>query len=81
MEILAARSFSLYLIHIPVFFAMHEIWFRLHGTATPSWRRATLYLALAPLALAVVTELNHRLLERPLRDHGKRLAQRFAAQG
>ena len=81
MEILAARSYSLYLIHIPVFYAMHEIWFRLHGTATPSWRRATLYLALTPLALAVVTELNHRLLERPLRDYGKQVARRFAAQG
>lgn len=81
MEILAARSYSLYLVHIPVYFAMHEIWFRLHGAADPSWRRAALYLALTPFALAVVTEANHRLLERPLRDYGKQVARRFAAHG
>ena len=80
MEILAARSYSLYLVHIPVFFAMHEVWFRLHGVSAPTWQQASLYLALAPVFLALVTEFNHRLLERPLREYGKQMARRFAVQ-
>lgn len=80
MEILAARSYSLYLVHIPVYFAMQESWFRLHGTTPPTPRQAIIYLALAVPALALVTELNHRLLERPLREYGKQQARRYAAE-
>ena len=78
METLAARSYSLYLVHIPVYFAMQEIWFRLHGLTSPTWRQTVIYLALTPVLLALVTELNHRLLERPTREYGRRMAERFA---
>jgi peptidoglycan/LPS O-acetylase OafA/YrhL len=79
MEIIAARSYSLYLVHIPVYFAAHEIWFRLHGAAIPGHHRALAIVAGTLAAVAVVAELNHRLLERPLREHGRRLAAAYRA--
>jgi peptidoglycan/LPS O-acetylase OafA/YrhL len=78
MEILAARSYSIYLVHIPVYFAMHEAFYRLYGPGVPSHRQAVLYFAIAPFLLALVTELNHRLLELPLREHGKQVARGYA---
>jgi peptidoglycan/LPS O-acetylase OafA/YrhL len=80
MEILAARSYSLYLIHIPVYFGMHEAWFRLHHLAIPTHRQTILYFAATLIMLAMVTELNHRLVETPLREYGKGVASRFAAR-
>ncbi len=78
MEIIAARSYSLYLVHIPVFFGMHEMWFRLYTLATPTHRQAIIYFALTLIPLTLVTELNYRLLERPLRERGKDVARRYA---
>jgi len=80
MEIIAARSYSLYLIHIPVYFAAHEIWFRMYGMARPGRIQAIVLFSAAALALICVAELNHRLLEKPLREHGKRLAAAYRAR-
>jgi peptidoglycan/LPS O-acetylase OafA/YrhL len=80
MEIVAARSYSIYLVHIPVYFAMHEAFFRIYGPIVPSHRQAAIYLATTPLLLALVTELNHRLLELPLREHGKSVAKAYASR-
>ena len=80
MEILAARSYSLYLVHIPVYFGMHEAWHRLHHFTHPMHRQLVVYFAVTVLVLAAVTELNHRLLETPLREYGKGAARRFASQ-
>ncbi|HYP63762.1 MAG TPA: acyltransferase [Acidocella sp.] len=78
MEIIAARSYSLYLVHIPVFFGMHEMWFRLYTLAVPTHRQALIYFAATLVPLALITELNYRFLESPLREHGKILARRYA---
>jgi peptidoglycan/LPS O-acetylase OafA/YrhL len=78
MEIIAARSYSIYLVHIPVYFAANEAWFRLYKSAVPTHLQAMIYFAAAGLCLALVTELNHRLLERPLREHGKHVASGYA---
>jgi peptidoglycan/LPS O-acetylase OafA/YrhL len=80
MAVIAARSYSLYLVHIPVYFAAHEIWFRWYCLATPSLVQAVVLIGLAFLATACVAELNHRLLEKPLREHGKRLAADYRAR-
>ena len=80
MEVIAARSYSLYLVHIPVYFAAHEIWFRLYGLANPNRHEAIAVVGLALLATGCVAELNHRLLEKPLREHGKRVAADYRAQ-
>ncbi len=80
MEMIAARSYSLYLVHIPVYFAAHEIWFRLYGVANPTWRQGVIIVALALFAVATVAEMNHRILEKPLREYGKRMAAQYRAR-
>lgn len=80
MEVIAARSYSLYLVHIPVYFGAHEIWFRLYGMANPNHRQAVVVVGLALVTVACMAELNHRLLEKPLREHGKRLAADYRAR-
>jgi peptidoglycan/LPS O-acetylase OafA/YrhL len=79
MEIIAARSYSLYLIHVPVYCAMREVWYCMHGVALPSRLQQVEILITVALMLVAVTELNHRLLEKPLREHGKRLVARRRA--
>jgi peptidoglycan/LPS O-acetylase OafA/YrhL len=74
-----SRSYAIYLIHIPAFFATREIWFRVKppGTvfdAAYTWRFA---LTALPLLL-IAAELNYRCLEVPLRRRGARIAQRIA---
>ncbi len=80
MEAIAARSYSLYLVHIPVYFATHEIWFRLYSLTNPNRHQAIALVGLTLLATAGVAELNHRLLEKPLREHGKHLAAAYRAR-
>jgi peptidoglycan/LPS O-acetylase OafA/YrhL len=80
MVVIAARSYSLYLVHIPVYFAIHEIWFRRHGAAIPSRSQAIVMLIVALPAAFALAELNHRVVERPLRDHGRRLAAQYRAR-
>jgi peptidoglycan/LPS O-acetylase OafA/YrhL len=79
MEAIAARSYSLYLVHIPIYFAAHEIWFRLYSVAEPNRRQGVFIVLITILAVAAVAECNHRFLEKPLREHGRRAAARYRA--
>jgi peptidoglycan/LPS O-acetylase OafA/YrhL len=69
------RSYSLYLIHLPVYYAVREFRFRTLGMEThEAW--ANLSYALAELALCLlvlwaVNELNYRWLENPLIRRGR----------
>lgn len=76
MEVIAARSYSLYLIHIDVYFGIHELWYRRHGLAIPTRLQAVEILLLAAVVLICVTELSHRLVEIPLRARGKQIVAR-----
>ncbi len=69
-----SRSYGIYLIHAPIFTFTRELWFRLLPNAGPgdAWK---LIATAIPLVL-VLSELNFRLVERPLRDVGKRIAAR-----
>lgn len=80
MAAIAARSYSLYLVHIPAFFTLHEVWFRWHGIGDPTRRQAIIYSALALPVTFGLAELNYRLIETPLRDRGRRIASRFAKE-
>jgi peptidoglycan/LPS O-acetylase OafA/YrhL len=73
MMVAGARSYALYLVHIPAFFIAREVWFRIGPQPTE------IPVALTGLALmACFAELNWRLVERPLRAHGGRVATRWA---
>jgi len=72
-----SRSYALYLIHLPAFYATREIWLRLQpGTKFgPGW--GPIFLATAGGLLVLLAELNFRVVERPLRQHGARVASRI----
>jgi peptidoglycan/LPS O-acetylase OafA/YrhL len=74
-----ARSYAIYLWHVPVFFAIKEMAFR-YGSRTgmtfgPDHTAA--FLLAGALLLALVAEVNYRVIETPLRRRGKLVAQRW----
>ena len=76
---IGARSYALYLVHVPAYFAAREIMFRAAGGAAP--RGSEIPVALLAAALVVLcAELNWRLVERPLRRRGRTIAARFTAR-
>lgn len=76
---LGGRSYSLYLVHVPIYACAHETWFRLHGAGRPSGAAVPAFLAGACVACLAAAELNHRLVEEPLRRRGRRIAERIGA--
>jgi len=74
-----SRSYALYLIHIPAFFATREIWYRIEPAGTVFGGTYTLRFGLTAMALlATLAELNYRFVETPLRLKGARIADRLA---
>jgi len=74
---LGARSYAVYLIHIPAFFLTREIWSRLDPSAIVDDAFLLRYLLTAGLLIFICSEFNYRLLERPLRVKGAIIAERF----
>jgi peptidoglycan/LPS O-acetylase OafA/YrhL len=76
---IGTRSYGLYLIHIPVYFATREIWFRIEPPGTGFTGVYFLRFTITALVLLVtLTELNYRFVETPLRRRGARIAQNLA---
>lgn len=74
---LGARSYGIYLIHVPAFFCTREIWYRLRGE-TPFGPELFYPFLLTAMALTILLcELNYRLVETPLRRRGKLIAERI----
>ena len=74
------RSYAIYLIHIPAYFATREIWFRLQPPGIgfdPNFTGK--FLVTAVVLMVVFAELNYRLVEVPLRRRGAEIATRFRA--
>jgi peptidoglycan/LPS O-acetylase OafA/YrhL len=68
---IGTRSFAIYLIHNPVFWATREIWFRIEGPEAQFDSTYTArFLATALILIAVFCEINYRLIENPLRKRG-----------
>lgn len=57
---LGERSYALYLIHVPAFFLVRELFYRLDPSQPFSPTLVAAYIAFAMLVLLVVTELNFR---------------------
>ena len=71
------RSYAIYLIHIPAFYFTQAIWARLSPGADLAdgghlWR----LLVTAAVLIAVLSDLNYRLVETPLRRRGAAIAKR-----
>jgi peptidoglycan/LPS O-acetylase OafA/YrhL len=80
---LGSRSYGIYLVHVPVYMLCHELWFRvaaqqhndIAASHTPGYALASAVSALVLVPL--LAEASYRLLESPLRQYGRRLADRI----
>jgi peptidoglycan/LPS O-acetylase OafA/YrhL len=70
------RSYGMYLIHVPVYLATQEFWFRVApGVLQPSPRHVALMVATSLPVVCILAELNFRFVEDPLRRRGARIAE------
>ncbi|WP_439887000.1 acyltransferase family protein [Pseudomonas sp. MBLB4123] len=75
---LGTRSYAIYLIHVPAFFVTREFWFRLYPEQQGFGDEFFYPFVMGAAVLIVgLSELNYRLIECPLRERGKRIAQRL----
>jgi peptidoglycan/LPS O-acetylase OafA/YrhL len=78
---IGSRSFALYLCHILLFQLTRELWFRLSPMGTQFDSTFTLRYAITGIALiCAASELNYRLVERPMRNRGRRIADDFLSR-
>ncbi len=75
-----ARSYAMYLCHIPAFFATREIMHRLHPGTRFGPEDFWVFIAVATGLVVLCSELNYRLLETPLRRRGRRIARELLAR-
>jgi peptidoglycan/LPS O-acetylase OafA/YrhL len=73
-----SRSFGIYLVHLPCFWAAREIFYRTHHSAPYDNSFA---LAATGLGLVILAaEVSYRTVEAPIREFGHRVSKRFAAR-
>ncbi len=69
------RSYAIYLIHVPAFFVVRELWWRSTGMqALGGIMQTMIFSASAALLIAFLAEANFRIVEKPLRRLGRRVA-------
>ncbi len=74
---IGSRSYALYLIHIPLYGVIREVWLRYAGEGHSDWAYDAYCIVLIMALLPVLAELNFRYVETPLRRKGKRIARRM----
>ncbi|MBD9634223.1 MULTISPECIES: acyltransferase family protein [Pseudomonadaceae] len=80
LQWLGSRSYGLYLIHIPAFALGKELLFRIAAVTDLSAQAQLLWSAvLSTVLLVLFSELSYRKLEMPLRERGRRHADRLIA--
>jgi peptidoglycan/LPS O-acetylase OafA/YrhL len=75
---IGARSYAIYMVHIPAYFFTREIWAHLLPPDTHFDSRFSGHFVLTSLVLILIlAELNYRFIETPLRIRGAGIARRF----
>ncbi|MFG6204329.1 acyltransferase family protein [Pseudomonas retamae] len=75
---IGSRSYGIYLIHIPVYQLVRELIFRLQSAGLPSPAgHPVLTLLIAFGLIVLLSELNYRLVEMPMRNRGAAMLQRL----
>jgi peptidoglycan/LPS O-acetylase OafA/YrhL len=73
-----SRSYGIYLIHIPVFFLIRELWFRFAPLGSQDVASHPVVVLITALTLiTLLSELNYRFIELPMRNRGARVVQRL----
>jgi peptidoglycan/LPS O-acetylase OafA/YrhL len=81
LEWIGSRSYGIYLIHLPLFGIVQELWLRYShflGAHPPDPRY--FYAPMILILLPILAELNFRFVESPLRRRGTQLANRIMAK-
>jgi peptidoglycan/LPS O-acetylase OafA/YrhL len=73
-----ARSYAIYLIHVPAFMATREIWTRVSPGAVFDTQYFYPFVLTAGTLIVVLAELNFRFIETPLRQRGAAVARAYA---
>ncbi len=77
---IGARSYAIYLIHLPVYLFVREIATDINQFAWASGFRAPIgYSALTIALMALLADANYRWVETPLRGYGAKVAARIVA--
>jgi peptidoglycan/LPS O-acetylase OafA/YrhL len=75
---IGSRSYGIYLIHIPAYQLVRELIFRLQGAGLSSPAgHPVLTLMIAFGLIVLLSELNYRLVEMPMRNRGAALVRRL----
>ncbi|WP_311884516.1 MULTISPECIES: acyltransferase [unclassified Pseudomonas] len=75
---IGSRSYGMYLIHIPAYQLVRELIFRLQSAGLPSPAGHPIVTLLLAFSLIVLlSELNYRLIEMPMRNRGAALVKRL----
>lgn len=75
------RSYAIYLIHEPAFYFSQSLWAHAHAfDNVPEGVRISLYIVTASLLIAVLSDLNYRFVETPLRKKGAAIARRLSEE-
>jgi len=72
---IGARSYGIYLAHVPIYFAVREIFHRFDWQPASTQTLVFASLALCALLLIIAVEVVYRYIETPLRQIGARKAQ------
>ena len=80
MTWIGSRSYGIYLIHIPAYALVRELIFRLQAASLPSPAGHPIITILLAFGLIVLlSELNYRFIEMPMRNRGAALVKRLSA--
>ena len=77
---IGARSYGIYLAHIPIFAITREIFHRTNSDTpleTRSLGAMTLLVVSATVLTLIAVELNYRYLEKPLQEKGRRISKNY----
>jgi peptidoglycan/LPS O-acetylase OafA/YrhL len=77
-----SRSYAIYVIHIPAFYMSREIWFLIGHPTSPKFNPAYLdqLVVTAAILILVLSELNYRFVELPLRLRGRNISREFESR-
>jgi hypothetical protein len=78
MAWIGSRSYGIYLIHIPAYLLVRELIFRFQDAGLPSPAgHPILTVLIAGGLIALLSELNYRFIEMPMRNRGAALVRRL----
>ncbi|SNY45722.1 Peptidoglycan/LPS O-acetylase OafA/YrhL, contains acyltransferase and SGNH-hydrolase domains [Pseudomonas sp. LAMO17WK12:I6] len=78
MAWIGSRSYGIYVIHIPAYLLVRELIFRLQDAGLPSPAgHPILTVLIAGGLIALLSELNYRFIEMPMRNRGAALVRRL----